>query len=160
MAKGRSDGRGIPPVVSVTFTGTRKGMTRQQRRTVEALLVNLQPDVVHHGDCLGADADFDAIAKRLGIRRILHPCHLPNRDPKTYRAFCHGDIKHKPLPPLARNREMIKRCQTLIAAPKEFTSEMRSGTWATIRYGLADYRVDVTIVWPDGSTETNKGPFR
>jgi len=148
----KDNGRGIPPVVSITFTGTRQGMTLHQEVVVEGLLIRLQTDVVHHGDCLGADADFDAIAKRLGIRRILHPCHLPNRDAKRYRAFCDGDMTHKPLPPLVRNHEMINRCQTLIAAPKGYEEEERySGTWATIRYGRADPNVTVIIVWPDGS---------
>jgi hypothetical protein len=53
-------------------------------------------------------------------------------------------------PYLVRNHEIVDDSQVLIAAPKEFTEQLRSGTWATIRYARKIGRT-VRIVFPDGS---------
>lgn len=37
------------------------------------------------------------------------------------------------------------------AAPKDFKEELRSGTWATIRYAVKQQK-RVIIIFPDGST--------
>lgn len=142
--------RGIPPANAVAFTGTRIGMIRGQALTISRLLKDLRPDAVHHGDCLGADAEFDAMAAAQGIRRVAHPCHLRGRLEKTYRAFCPCDIVHRPLAPLARNREIVTRCHTLIAAPAQTAEQLRSGTWATVRYAW-EAGLCILIVNPDGT---------
>ena len=151
--------RGIPQVNAIGFTGTHTGMTCEQADTVRRLLRELRPDVLHHGDCLGADAEFDALAAAQGIRRVAHPCHLRGRREETYRAFCQAEMVHKPLAPLARNREIVSRCQTLIAAPRTAVEELRSGTWATVRYARQG-GLRVLVVNPDGTiAETQRKGF-
>ena len=145
-------GRSIPEVNSVGFTGTSVGMTILQANAVFVLLQQLRPDVVHHGDCLGADHHFDIIAETLGIRRVAHPCHLRGREPKTYRAFCQAEQIHKPQAPLTRNRGIVSRCSTMIVAPRQPTEQQRSGTWATYRYAKAA-ECRVIVVRPDGSVK-------
>ena len=151
--------RGIPQVNAVAFTGTHTGMTYRQCLAVKQLLQELRPDVVHHGDCLGADAQFDAFAAIECIRRVAHPCHLRGRREETYRAFCRAEMVHKPLAPLARNRGIVSRCQTLIAAPRTAVEELRSGTWATVRYAR-QAGLRVLVVNPDGTiVETQQKGF-
>ena len=49
----------------LAFTGTRQGMTAAQRRRCATLLRELMPEEVHHGDAIGADAEFhDGAAPR------------------------------------------------------------------------------------------------
>jgi hypothetical protein len=58
----------------VGFTGTSCGMTEFQREAVAAALREVG-DVgeAHHGDCLGADAEFHALCGELGTPVVIHP---------------------------------------------------------------------------------------
>jgi hypothetical protein len=103
---------------------------RQQGGLWHALVENGMREL-HHGDCIGADAEADAIARKLGLAIVVHP----PTDPKK-RAFCSqpGDRTHAPLPYLVRNHAIVEACNLLIAAPHTDREVLRSGTWATIRY--------------------------
>jgi len=103
-------------------------MTEFQKKTVLSLLKWLQPAKVHHGDCIGADAEFDAICVELGIRRKSHP---PEDDKK--RAFCQTEETCNVQPYLIRNLDIAKESKILIIAPKEEYEVTRSGTWSTYR---------------------------
>lgn len=124
----------------VGFTGTRKGMSSRQKEELFDLLQS--GTIFHHGDCVGADAEAHATARALGCPVVVHP----PTDPKA-RAFCNGDDVTilDPLPYLARNREIVKSVELLIAAPKEDPEHpcLRSGTWATIR---AAQRLGVPVI--------------
>jgi len=52
---GRDEG-----AMRVGFTGTSQGMTRPQQEAVAALLLDPVPNEAHHGNCVGADAEFHA----------------------------------------------------------------------------------------------------
>lgn len=112
----------------VGFTGTRKGMTPQQKDTLRTLL--LPTDRFHHGDCVGADAEAHEIAREVGCSPIVvHPSYIDR-----WRAHCKGDLVHEPKPPLTRNHIIVYLTDLLIAAPATKHESLRSGTWATIRY--------------------------
>lgn len=118
--------------MKIGFTGTQRGMTNSQKRKLGELLVSLHATEFHHGDCIGADEQADAIARSLGIVPDIHP---PNDDKK--RAFCHrrGPSRmHDPEPYLVRNKHIVNACDRLIAAPQTLVEELRSGTWSTVRY--------------------------
>ena len=55
----------------IGFTGTRNGMSEKQTERVREILSICREELrylcVMHGDCVGADADFDALAKDVGI---------------------------------------------------------------------------------------------
>jgi hypothetical protein len=137
---------------TVGFTGTRQGMTPEQR--VEVTLLLAKADYLRHGDCVGADAQVHEIARAFDIRIILHP----PKDP-SYRAFCKFAWKVRPEKGyLTRNRDIVHGADLVIAAPKSEKEEMRgSGTWMVIRYATR-VGTPLVVVYPDGRREVkNRG---
>jgi hypothetical protein len=131
------------------FTGTRQGMTEAQDRKCYELLFEMQPEESHHGDCIGADAQFELnamLAMHSDVHTVAHPSTL-NR----LRAYCNSCEIREPKEPLERNRDIVDETDQLIAAPSTYDELPRSGTWSTIRYALKVGK-PVTIVWPDGTT--------
>lgn len=140
----------------VAFTGTQAGWTPQQSRVFREVFTALAPYWFHHGDCIGADAQaHDAVSIIASSTCIYtHPCNIFGK-----RAFRMGVACAAPLPPLDRNRVMIDHVEGslqigdgggLIATPRLMVEELRSGTWATIRYARKR-KVPVHIIWPDGT---------
>lgn len=129
----------------VGFTGTQRGMTPNQLSIVRYFLGGPYT-WLHHGDCIGADAQAHQAARRKGISIHRHP---PD-DPKK-RAFCDFDVDHPEKPYLERNHDIVDACEFLIGAPGEDKEQLRSGTWATIRYARKTKTPHV-IVFPDGTT--------
>ena len=116
--------------MKVGFTGTQRGMTILQKAGLRALLGGLKATELHHGDCIGADAEADAIAHDLGLRVVIHPPENPAK-----RAFCKGDAARIEKPYLVRNHDIVDETEVLIAGPLNGEGDdPRSGTWATIRY--------------------------
>lgn len=136
----------------VGFTGTREGMTTDQIITVDGILSD---DLIirwaHHGDCVGADADFHRIAKLQGLFTKGHP----PTDPKL-RAYCDFDEIADPRPYLLRNGDIVTETDFLIATPKEMTEQKKGGTWWTVRCARSEGK-PIMIVWPDGSFRLEKG---
>lgn len=140
--------------MQIGFTGTRKCMTVYQLDALEKILGSLNDDdihIFHHGDCLGADYQADEIAFEYVDTIHLWPCTLENQ-----RAHCENEVNeeqlkkyiiHEPREPLARNHDIVAMSEILIAAPKSLEPELRSGTWATIRYAKAQ-EVPVIILVP------------
>src|SRR5262245_37831802 len=134
-------------VDSVGFTGTQKGMTKEQKHRIEVILITLRPKHVHHGDCIGADAEFHAICDKLKHRPIIH-IHPPSNPKK--RAFCKGDVMYTEKPYKKRNHDIVAMSDKLIATPKEdYEIMIGSGTWQTIRMGNKA-NIEVYIVVPNG----------
>lgn len=132
--------------MKVGFTGTRRGITPEQRVAVFGLLVGVTE--AHHGDCLGADAEFHEIITSLGgIKRVGHP---PS-DPKS-RAWCQFDELLPEKDYLARNRDIVEATELLIACPGEDTEMHRSGTWSCVRYARKLSK-PIRLVYPDGTVE-------
>lgn len=145
--------------LSVGFTGTRAGMTMAQASVVALLVKELAPTSVHHGDCVGADAEFDRICEGLGITDIqVHP-----PDKNDFRAHTRA-AQWPERPYLERNRDIVGMCHVLIATPQGMTEQKRrSGTWHTVRYAR-DREIPRIIVFPDGTMagkgEVNGRPLR
>jgi hypothetical protein len=119
----------------IGFTGTRKGMTARQKRSLTRLLTCLNSGigVFHHGGAEGADTDAAKIAKKVwGEDRIK--VHKPKR--KSAKEL------------LARNERIVNASLILIAAPRKLNEEVRSGTWHTIRYARKSKDKAVLILDP------------
>ena len=136
----------------VGFTGSRAGMTAAQRQRVTALLRELIARHASealcglHGDCLGADADFDAVCKQLAVRVLIRPATIV-----AMRAGCDSEVIAPPKRPLARNRDIVADSQVLIACPRGPVEVLRSGVWATIR-AMRKKGGPLHVIAPDGST--------
>lgn len=121
----------IPNYV-IGFTGTREGMTESQKKAVHSALlyaISQGPTIAIHGDCIGADAQFDEICQSLHIETFCRPCTLMN-----YRANTSATILAEAEHPLTRNKKIVDGCSLLLATPQTAHEELRSGTWSTIRY--------------------------
>lgn len=139
-------------IVNVGFSGTRKGMTEAQKKSVEKVLWTLRAKMVIHGDCVGADEDFHEIAKRMGLRVRLRPAIYEN-----LRAFCEGaDDTRPPMEPLIRNKYIVSDTDALVATPETDTEVTRSGTWSTVRHARR-VRSPVILVLPNGKIVDERG---
>lgn len=134
----------------VGFIGTRDGLTFEQLEALEEALWALQATELHHGDGFGADSEADDIARKLGVKVIVHPSTIT-----SHRAWRSKTLPCEVLPgkpPLTRNRDIVRSVDVLLAAPSTEYEVLRSGTWATIRYSIKQ-GVSVFILFPDGNIE-------
>ena len=137
--------------MKVGFTGTQYGMTTGQYREVTKILLSLKEMVeFHHGDCVGADQEAHNFVwgEMKKARIYIHPPINPKK-----RAHCTSEdsIILKAQEYLVRNHAIVDAVDLLIAAPRSVgVEELRSGTWATIRYAR-ERMMQYIIVWPDGS---------
>lgn len=135
----------------IGFTGTRHGMTDDQRITVMVVLRDLAGDsqpldvTAHHGDCVGADSDFHDVCKWGGYWMVGH---LPIDS--EHRAFCTFDETRLPLKHMQRNAQIVKAADVMLACPYEMTEQERGGTWRTIGMTRKAGK-PLAIIWPDGS---------
>jgi hypothetical protein len=111
------------------MTGTRFGMSEEQNYLFYERLVNLGATVLHHGDCVGADAQAHSIACELGLFTVGHPPSNP-----VNRAWCECDELWPEKGYIERDRDIVNCCEILLATPKHQHEILRSGTWTTVRY--------------------------
>lgn len=136
-------------MLNLGFTGTSRGLSLKQAYTLNDLLQQLPNFTIHHGDCVGADAHFDSLARTcLGFEAaVIYPANLDGK-----RAFCTvgpRDFVKAPMGPLQRNEKIVQASDWLLACPKEDQTVLRSGTWTTVRYALKAKK-EVKIILPDG----------
>lgn len=153
--------------MKIFFTGTQSGMTKYQKEELGSLLVLLKCSEFSHGDCIGADKEANEIAFDSGIKVFtIFPPVKPLK-----RAWCFNEekvlnnnnlqwntltykgqeIKVRWMPRdeyINRNRHGVDNCAWVVAAPKEHTISIRSGTWATIRYAWKVRKDKITIIPP------------
>lgn len=146
------------------FTGTRAGMSLGQRKEIRqmmtgsALMEMRRLSRILHGGCIGADVEFHAIlaAMHLLSRVEVYPSNMPD----MVAALADDDLiaeVHPPMDPIERNKLMVMRAHSLLAAPREFREVVRgSGTWATVRAARRK-GIPVLIVYPDGTRHLEGG---
>lgn len=129
----------------IGFTGTSGGMTEGQKAMLREILRGFIGEL-HHGDCVGADAEAHKIALECGLLPILHP-------PTDYkkRAWCESPafLMRPEKPYLTRNRDIVDETVGLIATPAECEEQQRGGTWYTVRYARKRGK-PVTLILPTG----------
>lgn len=121
----------------VGFTGTQFGMSDRQKLELKTFLATYASEF-HHGDCIGADEEAHRIALEVGIPVIvIHPPLHKVKQANCSTKYPHGQsrvIVREPRDYLDRNKDIVNETEGLIAAPKMNQEELRSGTWATVRY--------------------------
>lgn len=122
--------------MDIGFTGTQHEayLTEERKARLQQILIDLWRDdeemVFHHGDCIGADEYAAKTARRLKYKIVGHP---PTN--ATKRAYVISDLWLEPKPYLVRNKSIVNASRILVAMPRIVGhEELRSGTWATIRY--------------------------
>lgn len=130
----------------VGFTGTQKGMTDFQKGVLVLKLSQFATLLVHGGE-EHADDEADAIAVSLGIPRSIFPATGTSLK-IAERCRARGGVftLHPEHPPLVRNKLIVGEIERLLACPRQSTEILRSGTWATVRYGrkaLGEANVEV-----------------
>lgn len=137
----------------IMVTGTKQGMTEPQFNTFSNIVGGLFEkfgNIFRHGDCIGVDWEAGEIVADSfpEVSIIVHP----PKNPK-YRAYSN---KYSVLLPeddyLVRDHEMVRRADFTVGFPKDFHEELRSGTWATLRYAKKIKRNHM-IIWPDGELQ-------
>lgn len=132
--------------MKIGFTGTRFGMTQSQRAIVMDLIAELEITEAHHGDCVGADAQFHKAAEQIKARLVVHP-----PVDESHRARCWPWDEVRPVKThFARNRDIVDESDVLIGTPFDATEQPKGGTWYTINYARKRGK-RLFIVWPDGS---------
>jgi hypothetical protein len=132
------------------FTGTQNGCTPPQLENLKRVLRLI--DVLHHGDCKGADAEAWWVAKILYGKYTV--CHPPIKS-KT-RAFTTPNDETRPqYDYIVRDHHIVDESQFLIGVSKSMEELVRSGTWTTIRYARKKKR-SILILWPDGTWDVER----
>lgn len=136
------------------FTGSRQGPTEPQRRAFTAWLATAQPGRMLNGLAIGCDEWALLAAKDHGWELEGYPCNIGSQvsTVAVHMVVSHGKY-HQSMPPLDRNRLMVGMADRLLAMPAGMEEELRSGTWATIRYARKGQK-PITVFWPDGSVTT------
>jgi hypothetical protein len=143
------------------FTGSREGMTGAQKEWVRKFVAENTNsiDEVHHGDCVGADDEFDDIVREFAMAYCKVISHPSNVD--TSRAYVDWkpSVNNKPRlrtvvsevrPPILRDCDIVESVDVVIATPKTRERQKHSGTWFT--YGYAKQKGKTAyLIYPDGS---------
>lgn len=135
--------------MNVGFTGTQDGTTSEQHATLCWLVRELEITEWHHGCCIGADAESVEVIQAWApkARLVAHP--PLNRGKISRLAIADSPIRRAPKPYLTRNRDIVLETDVLLACPKG-PEELRSGTWATVRYARKQGK-RIVIIYPDGT---------
>jgi len=131
--------------MKIGFTGTRDGTTNEQFAACTEFFLTEDVSEFHHGDCTGADEDIHNLVTALRLQIYKYPGNIKRFNATTP----NGIIVCSPQPPLKRNHLIVDAVDMLLACPKSFEEELRSGTWATIRYARKVGK-PIWIVFPDG----------
>lgn len=134
---------------TVGFSGTRTGMSAAQRAAFSDLLVRVGAQVLHHGDCVGADSDAHDAARELGLRVVGHP----PVDPRL-RAWRDCDELRDEFEYLVRNGHIVAESSLLVATPAEPVEQPTGGTWWTVRRAR-ERQVGCVVIAPDGTLSTS-----
>lgn len=143
--------------LKVGFTGTQDGLTRLQTKRLFDILsgVSTLPGIIQprlvgiHGDCIGADETFSEICQQLnGFTLVVRPgCDRHGQSPK--RAYTEAAYVYPVERYMIRNRKIVDICDHMLGCPRTIEEEIRSGTWATIRYAR-NVGKRMTVITPDG----------
>jgi hypothetical protein len=124
-------------------TGTRSGMSEDQKLKVIEFLDSQAFSELHHGDCVGVDVEVAELAKHKGIRIVCHP---PLKD--ELRGWFDSDQTNPPLSYFARNRNIVDQTDQLLVVPFQTSPQDNGGTWYTFDYAKKKGK-PTTVIFPD-----------
>lgn len=151
-------------MIVLGFTGTQKGMTKEQHdmlqeQMISASRVGAGETEFHHGDCIGADLQAHALAFHFGYRIVIHPGDNPEKrayaNNGIYRSESAIVMEEKAM--MERNQDIVDAADVLLATPRDMTHRPStavrgSGTWATIWRAYKSNK-PVVLIYPNGFVE-------
>lgn len=139
------------------FTGTRLGPRPAQTAAITRFVEGMKPVCFIHGGASGCDMLAHGIAERCWIPLIeIHPSG--DRSPAVWEGMGAHCTIYPALPPLDRNKVIVRRVHGLLACPRTDMEETRSGTWSTVRYARAA-GVPVYVILQSGKIVPDKQTF-
>lgn len=142
--------------MKIGLTGSRTGLTKEQRRVVTQMiktLENREVEEVHHGDCIGADTEVSMMFLERSLGALhAHPATINESWDQRWRArskekFPNASIVEYPAKaPNDRNADIVDACDVLWAFPADTLG--KGGTWNTINMAIAAGK-PVRIVCPN-----------
>lgn len=124
-------------------TGTRNGMSQDQKLKVIDFFNNHEISELHHGDCVGVDVEVAQMAKDCGIDIVCHP---PIKD--ELRGWFVSDQTRTPTNYFARNRAIVDETDYLIVVPFQTSYQNQGGTWYTYSYAVKKGKPHI-VIFPD-----------
>jgi len=123
--------------MKIGFSGTRRGMSNHQIRTLTEWM-EANADIVaefHHGMCVGADTEAHGIVRAMlsDVEIHGHPGFEPTHPMVAKELIDEVDVLHGQDKPMDRNRVIADTVDMMLFAP-DYPETRRSGTWATFRY--------------------------
>lgn len=134
--------------MKVGITGSRNGLTMEQRVVLSGMLKHLHRNgatELHHGDCVGVDAEAAEIARKMGYRIVSHP---PTE--AALRAFTEADETREAADYLTRDRAIVDSTDVLLGFLESKKERRGSGTWYTVNYAIKEDKSRVVVIGPDG----------
>jgi hypothetical protein len=136
---------------SIGVTGTRHGLSIAQRKWFKDFLEHNSANVLHHGDCVGVDAEVATEFSNQGSYIIAHPGN--SRD--AWKAYCPvNDLILTWRENLERNKTLADCSSLMLCFPLTETESLQSGTWFTIRY-IRKQEIPFFVITPSGSVISN-----
>jgi hypothetical protein len=122
--------------MKIGITGTRSGMSPEQKIQFIKLIDKLKPTSFIDGCCIGVDEETYLIVKEMGIQTIGRPGYsaLTQENINEFRSVYQRDIMHMAQTHFARNRDIVKESDIMIAIPYELNG--KGGTNYTIDYSI------------------------
>lgn len=138
----------------IGITGTRLGMSEQQKKKFLDLIAELKPDVFIDGCCIGVDEECFLLVKEMEIQTVGRPGYsaLTNESINLNRSQYQRDIMHPSKTHFARNRDIVDESDIMIAIPYELNG--KGGTNYTIDYAIKR-RKPLFIILRDGELITH-----
>ena len=135
--------------MKLSITGTRRGLSDFQFNFINDFIFNnKEVNTVVHGAAHGVDSELHRIAYMGGVGIEIYPANdVPSNLPNL--EYAEDIVIHPYGTALERNKLIVCRGDMLIGFPKQDYEELRSGTWAAIRYAR---KIDKPrlIVYPHG----------
>lgn len=133
--------------MKIGVTGTREGMNEAQFEQVKQFLEKHKGAELHHGDCVGVDAEVATLAKEMGYKIVCHP---PESD--YLRAYVPYDEAREPAGYLKRDRAIVNETELLLVVPLQNERQDKGGTWYTYDYALKKGKT-VHMCYPGENTK-------
>lgn len=143
----------------ISFTGTRRGMNAWQKQQLERWLLEYHPKFSRaigaaplvsaaHGACSGADEEFHLMLRECCGKHVF-VSGFPSTSQTRSKLSLDVDYLAPAKSPLERNPNIVDAGRDLLlVAPRLMSEELRSGTWAAVRYARRK-RVKEWIMWPE-----------